>query len=53
MNYNIEASWNAFFEAETKKKYFIELQNKVDVAYKNSICYPPKDLILMHLINAP
>jgi len=45
MNYNIEASWNAFFEAETKKKYFIELQNKVDVAYKNSICYPPKDLI--------
>ena len=38
-------SWDNVLAEEFEKSYFKELMSKVDNAYKNSTCYPPKNKI--------
>lgn len=45
MQLNIHPSWQPFFDLETSKSYFTELNKQVDEEYQNFICFPPKDLI--------
>lgn len=45
MQLNIHPSWQPFFDLETSKSYFMELNKQVDEEYQNFICFPPKDLI--------
>jgi uracil-DNA glycosylase len=40
---NIPSSWKAIITSEIDKPYFLELNNFLDSAYENSICYPPKN----------
>ena len=38
-------SWDNILEDEFEKPYFKELMDKVDNAYKNATCYPPRNKI--------
>lgn len=45
MNLNLNPSWQTILADEISKPYFHELMNTVDQEYKNSVCFPPKELI--------
>lgn len=36
-------NWNTFLKQEAKEAYFIELMEKVDVAYRNTVVFPPRE----------
>ncbi|MBU3682359.1 MAG: uracil-DNA glycosylase [Flavobacterium sp.] len=38
-------SWQSKLVGEFQKEYFLQLQEAVQLAYQNSSCYPPKDLL--------
>ena len=38
-------SWNEFINEEKNKEYYKTLEQKVEEAYKNSVCYPEYDNI--------
>jgi uracil-DNA glycosylase len=46
MNINLNASWQCILADEIQKPYFSELMRAVDEEYQNTICFPPKELIL-------
>lgn len=39
------SSWQSILVGEFQKEYFLHLQEAVQLAYQNSSCYPPKDLL--------
>ncbi len=41
----LSTSWKSILDKEIEKEYFKQLISKVDIEYKTSICYPPKELI--------
>jgi len=45
MQVNINESWKHVLTEEFQKEYFTDLLDFVDDAYKNNICYPPKEQI--------
>jgi len=45
MNLNLNPSWQAILSDEIEKPYFHELMQTVDQEYKNTVCFPPKELI--------
>jgi len=45
MDLKINANWEVLLKDELEKPYFAELENFVTQAYKNGICYPPKEQI--------
>lgn len=44
-------NWQDFINQESKKDYYIKLQEKVDEEYKNYLCHPDKDNIF-HALDA-
>lgn len=38
-------SWQSILVGEFQKEYYFNLQEAVQLAYQNSSCYPPKDLL--------
>jgi uracil-DNA glycosylase len=45
MQINLNSSWQTILSDEIEKPYFLELMDFVDQEYKNSVCFPPKELI--------
>lgn len=45
MQINFNSSWQTILSDEIEKPYFLELMDFVDQEYKNSVCFPPKELI--------
>jgi uracil-DNA glycosylase len=45
MQINLNSSWQTILSDEIAKPYFLELMDFVDQEYKNSVCFPPKELI--------
>jgi uracil-DNA glycosylase len=45
MKINLNTSWKTILSDEMKKPYFEELIANVNQEYKNSVCFPPKELI--------
>lgn len=41
----IKPDWKAFFEKETQKPYFNQLEDFVEQEYKTTLCFPPKENI--------
>lgn len=39
-------TWQEFFNKERVLPYYVQLKEKVDLDYKNYVCYPPHNLIL-------
>jgi uracil-DNA glycosylase len=42
---NLNPSWQSILTEEIPKPYFTDLMKTVDEEYKNSTCFPPKELI--------
>ena len=42
---NLNPSWQSILTEEIQKPYFTDLMKTVDEEYKNSTCFPPKELI--------
>ena len=49
MDINMLGGWKSALDDELNKEYFKELMKKVDLEYKEHICYPPKDEIFSAL----
>jgi uracil-DNA glycosylase len=45
MQINLNPSWQTILSDEIEKPYFLELMDFVEQEYKNSVCFPPKELI--------
>jgi uracil-DNA glycosylase len=45
MQINFNSSWQTILSDEIAKPYFLELMDFVEQEYKNSVCFPPKELI--------
>lgn len=41
----IDPSWSAFFEIEKEQTYFNKITSEVELAYEQSVCFPPKGQI--------
>ena len=53
MEWILEESWREKLKGELDKPYYRELVDKVQVEYKNEICYPPEDKIFNALNLCP
>jgi uracil-DNA glycosylase len=45
MQINLNPSWQSILSEEIEKPYYLELMDLVNEEYKNSVCFPPKELI--------
>ncbi|MFT5435599.1 MAG: uracil-DNA glycosylase [Ulvibacter sp.] len=53
MHVNIAPDWQSVLAKEFEEDYFIELTKFVNSEYKNSQCYPPKELIFSAFNKTP
>ena len=46
----IPEKWRNLLIDEFEKEYFIDLSQKVDAAYSNSVVYPARDFALLNCV---